>query len=222
MRILVVDDEEDLCEILQFNLENAGFEVDCAFSAEDALGKFSKGYDLILLDVMMGGLSGYQMANKVRNDLHSTVPIIFLTAKNTENDMLTGFSLGGDDYITKPFSVQEVIARVKAILKRVPANADNLEPDVDYRDIHISQKSKTVTVEGQPVELTKKEYLILLLLCQAPGTFYTRSQILDKVWAGEAYVLERTVDVHIARLRKKLGPSGDAIINKAGFGYAVK
>lgn len=221
MRILVVDDEEDLCEILQFNLENAGFEVDCAYSAEDALGKFPKGYDLILLDVMMGGLSGYQMANKVRNDLHSAVPIIFLTAKNTENDMLTGFSLGGDDYITKPFSVQEVIARVKAILRRVPANAENSEPDVDYRDIRISQKSKTVTAGGQPVEVTKKEYLILLLLCKAPGTFYTRSQILDKVWAGEAYVLERTVDVHIARLRKKLGPAGDAIINKAGFGYAV-
>ena len=222
-KILVVDDEEDICEILQFNLENAGFIVDKAYSAEEALSMLNEEYGLILLDVMLGGISGYQMANKIRNERHNNIPIIFLTAKNTENDMLTGFSLGGDDYITKPFSVQEVIARVKAVFRRLsPENIESSDKTINCGNLVIDMKAKTVIIDNNKVVLTKKEYLILVLLCSAPGTFYSRSQILDKVWKDESYVLERSVDVHITRLRKKLGSVGNRIINRAGFGYCFE
>lgn len=166
-RILVVDDEYDLCEILQFNLENEGYQVDTALSAEDALKKLRPDHSLMLLDVMMDGMSGYQLAKKLRNEMHNNIPIIFLTAKNSENDMLTGFSIGGDDYIAKPFSVKEVLARVKAVIRRVESLNTDVESDViNFDDLVLNKKHKSVTVKGETVNLTKKEYLILLILLE--------------------------------------------------------
>ncbi len=220
-RILVVDDEYDLCEILQFNLENEGYQVDTALSAEDALKKLRPDHSLMLLDVMMDGMSGYQLAKKLRNEMHNNIPIIFLTAKNSENDMLTGFSIGGDDYIAKPFSVKEVLARVKAVIRRVESLNTDVESDViNFDDLVLNKKHKSVTVKGETVNLTKKEYLILLILLENKGNYLERDTILKNVWDDEAYVLERTVDVHVARLRKKLGTLGEHISSRAGFGYS--
>lgn len=220
-RILVVDDEYDLCEILQFNLENEGYQVDTALSAEDALKKLRQDHSLMLLDVMMDGMSGYQLAKKLRNEMHNNIPIIFLTAKNSENDMLTGFSIGGDDYIAKPFSVKEVLARVKAVIRRVESLNTDVESDViNFDDLVLNKKHKSVTVKGETVNLTKKEYLILLILLENKGNYLERDTILKNVWDDETYVLERTVDVHVARLRKKLGTLGEHISSRAGFGYS--
>jgi DNA-binding response OmpR family regulator len=202
-KILVVDDEKDICNILQFNLENEGFEVEVAHSGEEALRKLSDSYSLIILDVMMEGMSGFKMAEKVRRE-GNTVPIIFLTAKNAENDMLKGFSLGGDDYITKPFSVKEVLARVKAVLKRTTMTQTTSTKWV-HEDLAIDMSSNRVTIKDEEVPLTRKEFEILVLLAQSAPTILTRSDILNKVWSDNEFVLDRTVDVHITRLRKKLG-----------------
>ena len=222
-KILVVDDEEDLCEILQFNLESEGFAVDIANSAEEALKIISADYQLVLLDVMMGGMSGFKMAEKVRKELHLNVPIIFLTAKDTENDMLTGFSLGADDYIPKPFSIKEVSARVKAVLKR-SGNADipEIKRIVEAGDLLIDLTTKNVTLNGKSILLTKKEFEILSTMAQSPGRIFSREDFLSKVWNDDGYVLERTVDVHITRLRKKLGDFGKHIINRSGYGYCFE
>ncbi len=220
-KILVVDDEQDLCEILQFNLENEGYEVNTANSAEKALKMISPEHELILLDVMMGGMTGYQMAKKLRSELHNEVPIIFLTAKNTENDMLTGFSIGADDYIAKPFSIKEVIARIKALLRRNENLQTPVKNDIiTIEGLQLDKRHKTLTIDEKPIDLTKTEFLILQLLLEGCGDYYQREEILAKVWDADTYVLERTVDVHIARLRKKLGSYGEHIINKQGFGYS--
>ena len=222
-KILVVDDEEDICEILQFNLSNVGFEVDKAFSAEEAMTLMPDKYDLLLLDIMMGNVSGYQLANKIRNELNSNVPIIFLTAKNTENDILTGFSLGADDYITKPFSVQEVIARVKAVFRRTSKDeVVAVEKNIVIDNLEIDMLAKTVRVNGKLTTLTKKEYLILVMLCNSPNKYFSRQQILDKVWSNESFVLERSVDVHITHLRKKIGTESAHIVSRPGFGYCYQ
>ena len=222
-KILVVDDEEDLFEILQFNLESEGFAVDIANSAEEALKIISADYQLVLLDVMMEGMSGFKMAEKVRKELHLNVPIIFLTAKDTENDMLTGFSLGADDYIPKPFSIKEVSARVKAVLKR-SGNADipEIKRIVEAGDLLIDLTTKNVTLNGKSILLTKKEFEILSTMAQSPGRIFSREDFLSKVWNDDGYVLERTVDVHITRLRKKLGDFGKHIINRSGYGYCFE
>ncbi len=218
--ILVVDDELDIREILQFNLENEGFGVDAAISAEQALQLLEvNSYRLILLDVMMGGMSGFRMAEKLRKE-GNTTPIIFLTAKDTENDMLTGFSVGGDDYISKPFSIKEVIARAKAVLKRTGKESKEVEKkELHFEGLVIDLKSKQIHINGMPVVLTKKEFEILYLLFKNPSRVYSRDEILDKVWGNESYVLERTVDVHITRLRKKLGNHAVYITNRSGYGY---
>ena len=205
-RILVVDDEEDLREILKFNLESEGYLVDTAPSAEEALKMLSETYDLILLDVMMGGMSGFRMAEKLRKDLHNATPIIFLTAKDTENDMLTGFNIGGDDYISKPFSIKEVSARVKAVMKRAGSlDASNKKQTIDVGKMHIDLATKSVSIDEHIIPITKKEFEILNMLAQSPGKIFSREDILNKVWNDDSYVLERTVDVHITRLRMKLG-----------------
>ena len=222
-KILIVDDEQDLCEILQFNLESEGYEVDTANSAEEGLKKLNSQHMLILLDVMMEDMSGFQMANKIRKELNNDVPIIFLTAKDTENDMLTGFNVGGDDYITKPFSLKAVMARVKAVIKRSAKSATAAESIIDtfkYKSLQINYETKKVLVDNKEVLLTRKEYMILAFLTQSPQRFFTREQILSQVWDEDAYVIERSVDVHIARLRKKLGIIGENIINRTGFGYS--
>ena len=222
-RILVVDDEEDLREILKFNLESEGYLVDTAPSAEEALKMLTEEYDLILLDVMMGGMSGFKMAEKLRIDFHNSTPIIFLTAKDTENDMLTGFNIGGDDYISKPFSIKEVTARVKAVLKRTGSlNAANKKQVIDIGEMHIDLSTKCVSIHDRLIPITKKEFEILNMLAQSPGKIFSREDILNKVWSDDSYVLERTVDVHITRLRKKLGEQGKHIANRSGYGYCVE
>lgn len=204
-KILVVDDEEDLCEILQFNLESEGYAVDIANSAEQALKILSDDHQLILLDVMMEGMSGFKMAEKIRRELHLTTPIIFLTAKDTENDMLTGFSIGGDDYIAKPFSIKEVSARVKAVLKRTGIAGTTPSQEITIGDLIINTVTKNVTLKGQPVLLTKKEFEILSIMAKSPNRIFSREDILGRVWEDDGYVLERTVDVHITRLHGKIG-----------------
>lgn len=219
-RILVVDDEQDICDILQFNLKNEGYEVDVANSAEEALTLLTDNHALILLDVMMGGMSGFDMARHLRNEGVET-PIIFLTAKNTETDMLQGFSLGGDDYMSKPFSVKELIARVKSVLKRVGSNKKEAQMLWRHQGLTVDLLNNRVMVNDVEVSLTKKEFDILSLLLQSSPNVYARSEILNKIWDDNEFVLDRTVDVHITRLRKKLGEYGSLIVNRSGFGYYI-
>ncbi len=221
-KLLIVDDEADIREILEFNLKNEGFDVDTASSAEEALKILSPEHHLIILDVMMGGMSGFRMAERLRKEANFT-PIIFLTARDTENDMLTGFSTGGDDYIAKPFSIKEVSARVKAVLKRTESQTSiEKEPILIVDGLKVDSELKQVTIDDTPVTLTKKEFEILKLLMKNPSRIYTREEILDKIWKEDGYVLERTVDVHITRLRKKLGEYGNYIVNRSGYGYCFK
>lgn len=216
IKILVVDDEKDLCEILQFNLESEGYEVDTANSAEEALKKNLHEYDLILLDVMMGGMSGFKAADTMRKQKQIEIPIIFITAKSSENDLLTGFNVGGDDYIQKPFSVKEVIARVKAVLKR-GKHTSTEKISCDTLEIDLSRK--LAYIDGRIIDLTRKEFDILLLLMKKKGSYVSREEILDRVWDDDVVVTERNVDVNIARLRKKIGEYGNHIKGKTGYGY---
>ena len=221
-KILVVDDEEDIREILQFNLENAGFEVDSVASAEEALSVLGPEHGLILLDVMMGGMSGYKMAEKLREE-NNNVPIIFLTALNAQNDLLTGFSAGADDYITKPFSIQEVVARVRAVLRRfptvevVPESAQ--ESVVVAGALRIDLGKKLVYAGETQITFSKKEFEVLSLLAAHPGQIFSREDLINELWKDAPYVLDRTVDVHIARIRSKLGDYKNCISNRSGFGY---
>lgn len=219
-KILVVDDEPDLREILQCNLESAGYEVDTAESAEEALHILSPEHNLILLDVMLGGMSGYRMANKLRNELKLKTPIIFLTAKDTENDLLTGFSAGADDYISKPFSLHEVLARIKAVLRRT--KEENKCSELKVGELTIDFAKKLVFCQGNDVKLSPKEFGIFSMLAKEPGRVFSRAEILATVWHGETYVLDRTVDVHIARIRRKLGDESIHINNRQGYGYCFE
>lgn len=223
-RILVVDDEEDLCEILKFNLENEGYEVNTANSAEEALKMEISSYDLLLLDVMMGEISGFKMANILKKDKKTaTVPIIFITAKDTENDTVTGFNLGADDYISKPFSLREVIARVKAVLRRTATNGnERLSEQISYQSLVIDITKKKVSIDGTEISLTKKEFEILCLLLQNKDRVFSREDMLSRIWSDEVYVLDRTIDVNITRLRKKIGAYGKRIVTRLGYGYCFE
>ena len=223
-RILVVDDEEDLCEILKFNLENEGYEVDTANSAEEALKMNISSYHLLLLDVMMGEISGFKMANLLKKDKKTAqVPIIFITAKDTENDTVTGFNLGADDDISKPFSLREVIARVKAVLRRTATSDTEKAPEqLCYQSLVIDITKKKVSIDGEEVPLTKKEFEILFLLLQNKGRVFSREDILSRIWSDEVYVLDRTIDVNITRLRKKIGTYGKRIVTRLGYGYCFE
>ncbi len=220
-KILVVDDEPDLREILQCNLENAGYAVDTAASAEEALSILSPSHSLLLLDVMMGGMSGFRMAEHLRKELKCNTPIIFLTAKDTENDLLTGFSVGGDDYIQKPFSLQEVLVRIKAVLRRTQPTAVTPK-QLQAGNISIDIERKVACIAGEDIHLSRKEFGILRLLIAQPGRVFSREEILNEVWQGESYVLDRTVDVHIARIRRKLGEDGARLTNRQGHGYCFE
>ena len=221
-KILIVDDEEDLCEILQFNLESEGFETDVAYSAEGALEKPLENYNLILLDVMMGKMSGFRFAEKLRNERKMNIPIIFLTARDTENDTLTGFNLGADDYIPKPFSIKEVIARVKAVIKRTSDEFNSQEKIIEIKGLILDKINKKLLVDKRTVNLTKKEFEILQLLMQYSGRIFSRDEILDRIWKNEVIVIDRTVDVNITRLRKKIGEYGKCIISRSGYGYCFE
>lgn len=221
-RILIVDDERDICEILEFNLSNEGYVVDVAYSAEEALKKLTADYSLVLLDVMMGGMSGYKMAEKLRKE-GNTVPIIFLTAKDTENDMLTGFSVGGDDYMPKPFSIKEVVARVRAVLRRAGSGqaefAGRKEHKMVFGEVVIDCDTKELVIGSTAVPLTKTEFEILTTLASNPSRIFSREELIDRIWVDAPYVTERTVDVHITRLRKKMGDKGTLISSRPGYGY---
>lgn len=223
-RILVVDDEEDLCEILKFNLENEGYEVDTANSAEEALKMDIGRYHLLLLDVMMGEISGFKMASMLKKDKATAqIPIIFITAKDTENDTVTGFNLGADDYISKPFSLREVAARVKAVLRRTQQpGAERVPQQIVYKSLVMDITRKKVSIEGEEMPLTKKEFEILLLLLQNKGRVFSREDMLNRIWSDEVYVLDRTVDVNITRLRKKIGIYGKYIVTRLGYGYCFE
>ena len=222
--ILVVDDEEDLCEILKFNLETEGYEVDTAYSAEEALTLNLTDYDLLLLDVMMGEISGFKLASMLKkNEKTAHIPIIFLTAKDTENDMLTGFNLGADDYISKPFSIKQVQARVKAVLRRSMEEKKPVNENIlTYNTLKLDTQRIKASINGEEVALTKKEFEILKLLLENLNHVFSREEILSRVWKDEVYVLDRTIDVNITRLRKKIGEYGKNIVTRLGFGYCFE
>ena len=219
-KILVVDDEQDLLEILKFNLETEGYEVETAASAEEALTLDIGSFNLMLLDVMMGGMSGFAMARKLKdNPATAAIPIIFLTARDTENDTLTGFSLGADDYISKPFSIREVLVRVRAVIRRTADPAATSTNVLHYQGIEMNLDKKTVTIEGMDVPFTKTEFELLHLLLEERGRVFSRQELIDRVWPKDVLVLNRTVDVNITRLRKKIGPFAKCIVTRLGFGY---
>lgn len=225
--ILIVDDESDLCEILQVNLMAEGYEVDVAYSADEAMKKDLNLYRLILLDVMMPGMSGFQMARLLRAQGNAT-PIIFLTAMDSEEDKLQGFSLGADDYISKPFSVRELTARVKAVLSRseraMVKNDTTLSLGslLTFNGLTINLSQMSASADGEPLNLTKTELNLLILLLKHRGQVFSRQQLLDEVWPKDVVVTERTVDVNITRLRKKLGHYGQYIITRQGYGYLFR
>lgn len=226
MRILVVDDEQDLCEILQYNLETEGYEVDTVNSAEEALGKDLRSYNLVLLDVMMGEMSGFQMALKMRENPNTAkVPIIFITALEGEDNLIRGLNIGADDYMTKPLSTREVKARVKAVLRRCE-QAEKVESapsdTITFKGLCVNLASKSVHVDGGQVLLTKLEFEILTLLLQNTGRAFSREELLERCWPKSSYVLDRTVDVNINRLRKKIGDYGRCIKTRIGYGYTFE
>lgn len=226
-RILIVDDEETLCEVLKLNLENEGYDVDIAFSAEEALTLDLKKYSLILLDIMMGEISGVKMAKMLKNDVETAeIPIIFCTARDTEDDMIMGLNIGADDYIMKPYTVRNVIARVKSVLIRTsgyksgaPVEKTNI---VKIEGLHLDLEFKRCTVDGVEVNLTRKEFELLAYLISHRGKICSREQILSNVWSDEVVVLDRTIDVNITRVRSKIGPYGSYIVTRSGFGYGFR
>lgn len=223
-RILVVDDEETLCEVLRFNLESDGYEVETATSAEKALTLDLSSFDLILLDIMMGEISGVQLASILKKRKDTTnIPLIFCTAKDSVDDMVGGLELGADDYITKPYSIKNVLARVKAVLRRASASRDTdsmrEEHTLVFQGLKISLESKICMIDNQEIRMPKKELEILILLLRHRGRVFSRNEILQAVWPEEVVVLDRVVDVNITRLRAKLGNYGKYIVTKLGYGY---
>ena len=226
-RIMVVDDEEDLCEILKYNLETEGYQVDTANSGEEALEKDIASYQLILLDVMMEGMSGFSVARKLReNEKTKHVPIIFLTAKGSENDKITGFNLGADDYISKPFSIREVLLRIRAVLRRTsvaaqstPSAEEDEKHTLEYKGLVVDLDRKTVVIDGEEVEFTRTEFGILCTLLEHKGRVFSRHDLIRQIWPMDVIVSDRTVDVNITRVRKKLGAYADNLVTRLGFGY---
>ena len=227
-RILIVDDEETLCEVLRLNLENEGYDVDIAFSAEEALALDLKGYSLILLDIMMGEISGIKMAKMLKADVATAgIPIIFCTARDTEDDMIMGLNLGADDYIMKPYTVRNVIARVKSVLRRTAGvKGQIVQPEkpctLEVEGLMLDMEFKRCTVDGIEVKLARKEFELLAYLITHRGKMLSREQILSKVWSDEVVVLGRTIDVNITRLRSKIGKYGSYIVTRSGFGYGFR
>lgn len=229
MKILVVDDEQDICEILQYNLETEGYEVVTANSAEEALELPLQDFGLILLDVMMGEMSGFQLARRLKeNPETAQIAIIFITALDGEDNTVKGLNIGADDYIAKPLSMKEVKARVKAVLRRfVPVEKAKAVPEgltdiIQYEGIALNLDSKTATLDGEDLSLTKLEFELLSLFLQHPGKVFGRNDLLERCWPKDVYVLDRTVDVNITRLRKKIGHFGKQIKTRVGYGYCFE
>ena len=228
MRILVVDDEQDICEILQYNLETEGYEVVTANSAEEALGLPLQEFGLILLDVMMGEMSGFQMARRLKdNTATAQIPIIFITALDSEDNLVKGLNIGADDYIAKPLSMKEVKARVRAVLRRssqpqLLQTIITTDNKICYEGITLDHNAKTATLDGQNLSLTKLEYELLSLLLQHPGKVFSREDLLKYCWPQDVLVLDRTVDVNITRLRKKIGRYGKHIKTRVSYGYCFE
>ena len=228
MRILVVDDEQDICEILQYNLETEGYEVVTANSAEEALGLPLQEFGLILLDVMIGEMSGFQMARRLKDNTSTAqIPIIFITALDSEDNLVKGLNIGADDYIAKPLSMKEVKARVRAVLRRssqpqLQQTIITTDNKICYEGITLDHNAKTATLDGQNLSLTKLEYELLSLLLQHPGKVFSREDLLKYCWPEDVLVLDRTVDVNITRLRKKIGRYGKHIKTRVGYGYCFE
>lgn len=226
-RILIVDDEETLCEVLQLNLENEGYDVDIAFSAEQALSYRLTDYSLILLDIMMGEISGIKMAKMLKADIKTAhIPIIFCTARDSEDDMIMGLNLGADDYIMKPYTVRNVIARVKSVLRRSVQQKSPVQSEKTHvltvEGLQLDLEFKRCSVDNQEVKLTRKEFELLAYLIHHRGKICSREQILNQVWSDEVVVLDRTIDVNITRLRSKIGAYGSYIVTRSGFGYGFR
>ena len=227
-RILIVDDEETLCEVLKLNLENEGYDVDIAFSAEQALTLDLKSYSLILLDIMMGEISGIKMAKMMKADVTTAdIPIIFCTARDSEDDMVMGLNIGADDYIMKPYTVRNVIARVKSVLRRTAGHKGNTtateKPNMlQVEGLQLDMEFKRCMVDGVEVKLARKEFELLAYLISHRGKILSREQILSRVWSDEVVVLDRTIDVNITRLRSKIGTYGSYIVTRSGFGYGFR
>ena len=227
MKILVVDDEQDICEILQYNLETEGFEVVTANSAEEAMELPLQEFGLILLDVMMGEMSGFQMARRLKNDSSTAnIPIIFITALDGEDDMVKGLNIGADDYIAKPLSIKEVKARVRAVLRRFSQSQQAVSPHdnsmIVYEGITLNLNTKTVICDGQELVFTKLEFELLSFFLQHPNKVFSREDLLKHCWPQDVMVLDRTVDVNITRLRKKIGRYGKQIKTRVGYGYCFE
>ena len=227
-RILIVDDEETLCEVLQLNLENEGYDVDIALSAEEALTYNLQDYSLILLDIMMGEISGIKMARMLKADVTTAdIPIIFCTARDTEDDMVMGLNIGADDYIMKPYTIRNVIARVKSVLRRTSSHKLAAKPTekpnvLQIEGLKLDLEFKRCTVDGEEVKLARKEFELLVYLVLHRGKICSREQILSSVWSDEVVVLDRTIDVNITRLRSKIGVYGSYIVTRSGFGYGFR
>ena len=224
-RILVVDDEENLCEILKFNLENAGYEVDAALSAEETLTMDLSVYKLFVFDVMMGDISGFQLADIIKKNKNMTkIPIIFCTARDAEEDTIRGFNIGADDYISKPFSIKEVIARVNAVLRRSHESEkpEIVSPTLNYNNLNLDLVSKKASINDKDLQLTKKEFEILTLFLKKQGRVFSREELLKTVWPDDVFVTDRTVDVHITRLRKKIVPYDKNVVTRLGYGYCFE
>lgn len=231
IKILVIDDEEAICEILKFNLEREGYDVDCAYSAEEALDMDLPSYSLFMVDIMMGRLSGFDFAKQIRNISDTeNIPVIFCSAMTDEDDKVMGLNIGADDYVTKPFVIGEVLARVRAVLRRSSANrqaTQNVapsiyEPDITFKKLRIDRNEKVCYLDGEEVQLTRTEFDILLFFLTHRNRIYSREEIIENVWGSDVVVTNRTIDTNITRLRKKLGDYGNNIVTRQGFGYGFK
>lgn len=230
-KILVIDDEESVCEILKYNLEKEGYEVDAAYSAEEAFEGNLSQYQLFIVDIMMGEMSGFDFAKRIRNVTATEhTPIIFCSALNEEDEKVMGLNIGADDYVTKPFSIGEVLARVRAVLRRSAANAQatynvedsQYEQDLTFKNLRIDRNEKISYLDGRPLGLTRTEFEILEFFLTHRNRIYSRQEIISHVWGEDVVVTNRTIDTNITRLRKKLGEYSNNIVTRQGFGYGFK
>jgi DNA-binding response OmpR family regulator len=218
--ILIVDDEPDIREILRYNLEKAGFNITEAVSGNDALNKLSKELDLAILDIMMPGKDGYEVCRKIREQ-GNTVPIIFLTAMDREFDEVRGLEVGGDDYVKKPFSPKMLIARINAILRRID-QINSKGTNISFGDLEINTLTYIAKLEGNELHLPRKEFELLAFFMNQPNIIFTREELLSRIWEEDVFVVDRTIDVHINRIRSKLGIYKNWIETVKSVGYRFR